>query len=665
MFDKRYKSAMDDVKVDETKKDEILDKIMLKEELKRRKNPATPWRIAFACVTCVAVAIGILFVPQNNPFNKTKAPQQSSNPSKNLTVSKSYDEIFELIKHDENWSKYEEYVVETEGAIDYVITESQAVPDSTKPGAATNSDNSAATDSDFSTTTEQVEGVSEADIVKTDGEYIYSVNDTTLNIVKAKGENSALVGSIELSKSQSKEIYGEMFLKGDRIVLLKNNGYSFDKPKVTIEIYDVSDRTAPKKISEVCQAGMYNSSRMVGDSIYLISNCRINLQNIDKDDPTTFVPTTETNGVCEPVPAESIYRYDETEYDTQYTVVGAYNCKDGKLSDTLSLLGGTNNIYCSKGNIILADTRYDYQNKSDNENENAQSYVAEKTVVSRLAISGGKIEYKTSGEVDGRLDNQFFIDEYNGHFRFVTTVTKVVQEQYKFENSDDVVVSYEREKSAALTILDNELKKVGEITDLAKDESVYSVRFMGDIAYFVTFRQTDPLFSADLSDPKNPKILCELKIPGFSEYMYPYGEGLLLGFGMDADELTGARKDLKLSMFDISDPTNVTEQYKTLVDGCSYSPALSDHKAMLVHPDKNLIGFAVTDDWRNEKYVIYEYTSEGFNRKALLDINEQYNYYAMTDIRGLFVEDSFYVVSDNSVQIFDANTFEQVKKIDF
>ncbi len=684
MFDKNYKNAMDKVTVDEQTREKILDKIILKEELKKRKNPAIPWRVAFACAACVAIVLGIVFVPRDvfKPAEKQLETLQI------LQVSKSYDEIYELIKPKKDFNLWdlfgttddalvdEEYIVETETIYGENFTDS-----GTKPGAApgdtnasannsasdskneTNTDVSTSDKDDFSTTTEQVEGVNEADIVKTDGKYIYAVNDTSLNIVKADGENSVLVSSTELSNTESKNLYGEMFLKDDRIVLLKGNNYVYDKQKVIIEVYDITDRTAPKKIAESCQDGWYTSSRMVGDYVYLISNCNINIEKIDEDDPATFVPTTETNGVCEPVPADSIYRYEQESYTNKYTVIGAFNYKDGALNDTASLLGGTDNIYCSGGNIILADRRYNNRDKDDDENE--RTYIRETTVVSKLAISDGEIEYKTSGEVDGTLQNQFFIDEHNDYFRFVTTVTKSVEKRYKFDNSEHEVVSYEQDSFAQLTILDSELKKVGVITDLAKGESVYSVRFMGDIAYFVTFRQTDPLFSADLSDPKNPKILGELKIPGFSEYMYPYGDGWLLGFGMDADENTGRTKDLKLSMFNITDPANVTEQDKTIVEGCQYSPALENHKAMLVHPSKNLIAFAATDDWRNEKYMIYEYAGDGFECKAVLTINDYYNYYAMTDIRGLFVNDSFYVVSDSAVQIFDMNTFTQIATVKF
>lgn len=682
MFDKNYKNAMDKVTVDEQTREKILDKIILKEELKKRKNPAIPWRVAFACAACVAIVLGVVFVPRDTfkPATTTSEVQQL------LQVSKSYDEIYELIKPKKEFNLWELFGTSDDEAIEDIVVEENIYTEDlsdgdAKPGAVPGDTNASANNSasdsknetnidigtsdkdDFSTTTEQVEGVNEADIVKTDGKYIYYVSDTMLNIVKAHGANSTLISQTQLSKVPRKDLYGEMFLKDDRIVLLKSDNYVYDEQKVIIEVYDITDRTAPKKMAESCQDGWYTSSRMVGDYVYLISNCNINIEEIDQDDPTTFVPTTETNGVCEPVPADSIYRYEQESYTNKYTVIGAFNYKDGALNDTVSLLGGTDNIYCSGGNIILADRRYNNRDNDDDENE--RTYIRETTVVSKLSISGGEIEYKTSGEVDGTLQNQFFIDEHNDYFRFVTTVTKSVEKRYKFDNSEHEVVSYTQETFAALTVLDSELKKVGEIGNLAKGESVYSVRFMGDIAYFVTFRQTDPLFSADLSDPANPKILGELKIPGFSEYMYPYGEGLLLGFGMDADENTGRTGDLKLSMFNISNPANVTEDDKTIVEGCQYSPALSSHKAMLVHPSKNLIAFAATDDWQDEKYMIYEYTGEGFECKAIIDIKNYYNYFAMTDIRGLFVNDIFYVVSADCLQVFDMDTFEQVKQIDF
>lgn len=671
MFDKNYKNAMDSITPDNDTRDKILDRIILKEEVKKHKNPATPWRVAFACVACVALLLGVIFIPKD-AFKIQKNGQQT------LTVSKSYDEIYNIIKPKISLGKrikkkviakrseaFNEYIVEEEVVVQGGAgADTDGNNDTAIPNASQSQDD---VGKDFSTTTEQVDGVSEADIVKTDGEYIYYLIGNELSIFKADGEKSELVHKSVLS-SEYNGTYGDMFLKDDRLVLLQTNYYTDNTNFVSIIIYDITNPGEPQKIATTRQEGWYNSSRMVGDYVYLISNCNINVTDAKKDDPSTFVPVVEENGVCEPVPADSIYRYNQESYENCYTVIGAFNYKDGAMSDTANLLGGTDNIYCSQGNIILANTEF---SNSDNLSKDVESFSQSTTTVSRLTIKEGQIEYKTTGSVDGTLDNQFYIDEHDGYFRFVTTVTAIKRTKKTFENAIGIIdgVQYIEETdgtSAQLTVLDSELKKVGEIKDLAKGERVYSVRFMGDVAYFVTFRQTDPLFSADLSDPANPKILGELKIPGFSEYMYPYGDGLLLGFGMDADEKTGRTTNLKLSMFDISDPANVTEQDKTLISGYRYSTALSNHKAMLVSVSKNLIGFAAHDYGDNIKYMIYEHADGKFNCKAQIELlytsnYEMYQYYDA--VRGLFISDYFYIVSDKGLQVFDIATFSPLHQV--
>ena len=193
MFDKEYKNAMDSVNIDEQKRDEILDKIILKEELKERKNPALPWRVAFACVACVALVLGVLFVPTKSTVRKkvtTKKPSVTiASYGDVLMVSKSYDEIYELIKPNDDYVVYDGTDADDMVIVDEGMVETETAP-SAKPGAINGSNNgstsskgetltdtnSSAEKDDFSTTTEQVEGVSEADIVKTDGEYIYYIN---------------------------------------------------------------------------------------------------------------------------------------------------------------------------------------------------------------------------------------------------------------------------------------------------------------------------------------------------------------------------------------------------------------------------------------------------------------------------------------------------------
>ena len=166
-----------------------------------------------------------------------------------------------------------------------------------------------------------------------------------------------------------------------------------------------------------------------------------------------------------------------------------------------------------------------------------------------------------------------------------------------------------------------------------------------------------------LSDPENPKILGELKIPGFSEYMYPYGDGLLLGFGMDADEDTGRTTYLKLSMFNITDPTNVAEQDKTIIDGYTYSSALDNHKSMLVSPSKNLIGFVVLDNRGMSRYLVYEYNGQGFTQKAEIEFESYDSGKFWDDIRGLFVGEYFYTISHSELIVSDVDTFSKVAVI--
>ncbi len=666
MFKDSYNKAFDNINPDPSVKEAILNKIEAAEEKEGRKNPAVIWRVGTALAACVAILLGVIFIPKNN--TKVMAVE--------LNAADSYNEIYKIFESQKKTSFFDRlngitedelygyYVEEDFGSIDDAEDAGTGVTTQnsntsglkgSKPDGSVIQEESEESADEFSETTEQVAGVNEADIVKTDGKNIYYISNNILNILSADGKDSVLLSKTVISGDYDVNC-SEMFLKGNHIIILKTDIYETGNNKSSVLIYDISNPEKPQKKAESCQEGYYTSSRMIGDYIYLVSNCPINVNHIKKGDPSTFVPTIECEDKKAPVPADSIYRYDDEITSNRYTVIGAYNYKDGSLSSTASLLGGTDQIYCSTENIILANTYY-YKNDADSESE---SYSMNNIKVSRLAVKDGKIEYKNSGEVEGTLENQFFIDEHNGYFRFVTTVTERKEVTRTFENSDQTVVSMSDDTSARLTVLDSELKKVGEIKDLAKGERVYSVRFMGDIAYFVTFRQTDPLFSADLSDPENPKILGELKIPGFSEYMYPYADGKLLGFGMEADEKTGRTSFLKLSMFNILDPANVTEEDKTVINGYYYSPALNSHKAMMVQVNKNLIGFAATD-YNNIVYMIYNYTGEGFEELATVGIEADYE----STVRGLFVGDSFYVITDKELKVLDINTFAPLLTLEY
>ena len=247
------------------------------------------------------------------------------------------------------------------------------------------------------------------------------------------------------------------------------------------------------------------------------------------------------------------------------------------------------------------------------------------------------------------------MDEYEDMLRIVTTENKYdykvyTDEKHGFEN---YVGSDGNKDTNGLYILDGALGIIGSIDGLAETEQVRSVRFDESFVYFCTFRQVDPLFAVDLSDPADPKILSELKISGFSEYLHPWSEDLLLGLGNEADTETGAVSGLKLVMFDISDKSDVNARHTLVLSDAGYSEALYDHKAILAAPDKGLIGFSCDNSYR---FFVYD-SESGFSPAATVDLGDEWSYGA----RGLYVGGFAYVLSDSGMKVLDLESFDVVK----
>ncbi len=202
------------------------------------------------------------------------------------------------------------------------------------------------------------------------------------------------------------------------------------------------------------------------------------------------------------------------------------------------------------------------------------------------------------------------------------------------------------------------MKQVSTLEGLAEDEQIYSARFLGDTAYFVTYKQVDPLFSVDLSNPKKPVILGELKIPGFSEYLHPYSENQLLGIGMDTDEDGMTTNGVKLSMFDITDPSNVSEVNKQVLKDVYGSNVFYDYKAVLIDGEKNLIGFSAHGD--SQHYYVYSYDeNSGFT--CLLDHAIGNSWYGT--IRGIYAGNTLYIVEGYAIESYDLTTFDKIDDI--
>jgi inhibitor of cysteine peptidase len=303
----------------------------------------------------------------------------------------------------------------------------------------------------------------------------------------------------------------------------------------------------------------------------------------------------------------------------------------------------------------------------------------EKTVIHKIEIKDGKLEYKTFGEVTGRVLNQFSMDESGGYFRIATTRSR---DWSRFNN--DNTQSYSN-----IYVLDNDMKVVGKVEELAKEEQIYSVRFIQNRAYMVTFRQTDPLFVIDLSDPNKPQVLGELKVPGFSSYLHPYDETTLIGLGKESDSEGRIIGGIKLSLFDVSDVANPTEIDKyVLGDRNSDSIAINEHKAFLFSKDKNLLVIPVSMQGgvveiqegitfeENIKIMppirryfngvaVFNINKKGFELKGKIDHSDENNSYSWNNAsRSLYIDDVLYSLSNKYLKANLLNTLEEVKSLE-
>lgn len=484
---------------------------------------------------------------------------------------------------------------------------------------------------DYSDTNRQVEGVDEGDIVKTDGKFIYvcsrSAFGSSIRIYKADGKNTKRISRLMVDSVS----VSEMYLYNDTLALVgtdmemevASDGCSQNKTSVLL--YNVSDVSKPVLYFQKDQSGDYSNSRMNGKYLYTISNMRVHSAEEDED-RKCYIPCVGDDLV----PEEDLYCPVGISSNS-YVVLTSLDVTEGNdFSDTLSVLGGDDTCYASEDNIYIAARSH-----SDHT----------KTTISKYHYKNGTLEAACERTFRGTILNQFSLDEYNGNLRFVAT-------SYSDNGST----------SNGLYVLDEDLELIGSVDKLAKSERIYSARFLGDTAYFVTYRETDPVFMVDLTNPSKPVVKDKLKLPGFSEYLHPFDDDLLLGIGSNVD--SNGDSQVKLSMFDISSASSVKELHTKLLSSGTESIASMNHKAILVSRDQNLIGFCTTNYYNDRtEYQIYSYNSKkGFQKIASLspkDLN-------IDSVRGLYIGNYLYLADGeglSGVWVYDRKKMELVGKV--
>ena len=518
---------------------------------------------------------------------------------------------------------------------------------------------------DFSGTNIQVEGVDEADLVKTDGYYIYLARDDTLIIVRAyPPEDAEVVSRLHLYHG-----IRDMFVSGDKLVVFL--AFSEDvyrdlvgfepppklKPTTIIQVYDISDRASPELERKVTVEGDYFNSRMIGDYVYAIAKKRAHLS-----DGEVALPTIRSGSRWWKVNAEEIYYSNYSDTRFYFTHVLAVNTQDPEedVSSETFLLGRTSNIYVSYGNIYITTGSWE-----------------EQTTIHKIRIEEGAISYVADGSVPGWVLNQFSMDEHEGYFRIATTGWRASKNGGSITNN--------------VYILNASLGIVGKLEGLAPGEEIYSARFMGDRCYLVTFEMMDPLFVIELADPTNPKVLGKLKIPGYSNYLHPYDEGLLIGLGKETVEEGGfaGEQGVKVSLFDVSEVSRPREMAKYVVgDYGTDSPALEDHKAFLFSRDRNLLVIPILVS----EYVVYQsktshsaYQRYVFQGAHVFDISPgggillrgrvthvdmsgddeiYWHHSAYTVERSLYIGDVLYTISDRIIKMNSLTDLAKLGSVD-
>lgn len=520
---------------------------------------------------------------------------------------------------------------------------------------------------DYSGTNVQVEGVDEADVVKTDGTYIYYAKGSEIIIVQAYPASDVKI----VSRTNMSRSIQNIYISGDRLIVFtaqtpnyyyyyEVDGMAQDEYRSILTILDISDRGNPEEVREINMDGTYFNSRLIGDHLYFIIRNPAYIY-----DDIVELPTIREGETWTTIDADCIWYPNNTRGWMAYHTIASMNVQDdeAKLTTETFLLDEGSTIYVSPTNMYLISEGW-----------------WRETRITKIGIEDGEIKFRANGTVPGYVLNQFSMDEHDGYFRIATTGT-----------------NEGRREGNNVYVMDPELNIVGSVEGLAEGEQIYSSRFIGDRCYLVTFKITDPLFTIDLSDPENPEVLGALKIPGFSTYLHPYDENILIGIGKETIEDKWGeiawQQGVKISLFDVSNVSDPKELAKLEIgDRGTESNALYDHHAFLFSKARDLLVLPILeaqidetdfadgkapDDWYGE-YVyqgayVFDISEEGIELRGkvthIQDPTEflKSGYWFESDYqveRSLYIEDNLYTLSDGMLKVNSLDSLEELAAID-
>jgi inhibitor of cysteine peptidase len=603
--------------------------------------------------------------------------------------------------------------------------------------AAADSSAASSNNADYSQTNIQTEGVDEGDILKTDGTYLYKISTQYRNVTIVKAVPSTAMSVVNSIKFEDPNFWPtELYVDAKNLIVIGNSyvdspikpmssssGAAADK-RIAIQygtnltqalIYDISNKSNIKLARKIEVEGNYVTSRKIKDAVYMVTNKWLDVYTIMNPDQPSPMPLTpiyrdsiaKSSSNYQTIPFDQI-QYFPYAVVPNYLLISSFDLtQTSQPVQIKSYLGSGENVYASQDNLYVAVTEMKFEpipsstpltSPSSSTSSTALAEPAPRiamipipsetfTHVYKFALAPAKVELIGEGTVPGTILNQFSMDEFEDHLRIATTKGNTW--------SDDEATTSKNN----IYILNNKMQITGKLEDLAKGERIYSVRFMGKRGYMVTFKTVDPLFVLDLANPKAPKVLGELKIPGYSSYLHPYDENHIIGFGVDTTEITNEwdpkqskiaiTQGMKIALFDVTNVNKPVEKFKESIGvRGTYSELLYNHKALLFSKEKQLFAFPVqvnesgntqSDSRDYGKFAfqgLYVYQlnlEQGFKLKARishLNADETLKMQEGTDYfnnklvqRGVYIGQSLYTISEDILKANDLSSLKEISQI--
>lgn len=519
---------------------------------------------------------------------------------------------------------------------------------------------------DHSNTNNQEEGVDEGDIVKTNGHQIFSIQGNKVHIIDSNPTKPTILSTIDIPVKNGS--VSNLYIEDTHLVIIGSyygpygvpTPYSYSSQNTFVIVYDISSPSSPRLDQDYSFEGSYVSSRLIADKLYVVTNKYLDYWGIDIMSDYALQPKYSNNITNN----MSLVEYSDIHYFPDYIspnimMTIGLDLSNGDL-DVKSYLGSAEIVYANTEQLYLTFTKYEYT-----------PYIrpllympnySKTTSIYQFDLDDGQIIYKNTGSIPGSILNQFSLDVYDNHLRIATTTGDMWDETNISKNN--------------VYILDNNLKEVGSLTDLAPGEQIYSTRFSGDRIYMVTYKQVDPFFVIDANNPTSPKVLGYLKIPGFSTYMHILDENHILGFGTDTTEINGNIRTggFKISLFDVTDPTNPIEKDKEVIGiAGTYSELQNNHKSLMISLNKGLMAFPISVASSTPYSIkfsgayVYDITTNSFDYKGNIThestippaISEDGYKYSNPINRILYIGDYLYTLANNQLvvtKILDMST---------